>query len=220
MIYKLVIFDLDGTILNTIEDLTDSTNYSLEKNKFPKRSIEEIRSFVGNGIAKLINKAVPAGTSQDKIVQVLSDFTTHYASHCTIKTRPYDGVLELVNKLKELGILTAVVSNKADFAVQELCKQYFPNMFNFVLGERENIHRKPAPDGVLEVLDKLHIDNTSAIYIGDSEVDIQTAKNTCIDIISVSWGFRDRNEQIAQGATIVVDTPMEILQIVYHEGRK
>lgn len=217
MKYKLVIFDLDGTILNTIEDLTDCTNYALDKNKFQKRTIKEVRSFVGNGIAKLIDRAVPVGTSHEETEQVLRDFTTYYANHCADKTRPYDGVLELLIQLKQLGILTAVVSNKADFAVQELCKQYFPNMFDFVVGERHNIRRKPAPDSVLEVLDKLHIDKMSTVYVGDSEVDIQTAKNASIDIISVSWGFRDRIELIAQGAIVVVDKPIEILHIV-NEG--
>lgn len=214
MRYKLIIFDLDGTILNTLEDLTDSTNYALKENKFPERTIQEVRTFVGNGIGKLIERAVPYGTDEAETEKVLQDFKGHYAKHCADKTRPYDGVTELIKKLKDADYMTAVVSNKADFAVQELCEQYFPEMFDFVVGERENIRRKPAPDTVLEVLDKLNTEKDAAIYIGDSEVDIQTAVNAGINIISVAWGFRERSYLLEQSAHIIVDKPDEILSIL------
>lgn len=148
--YKLIIFDLDGTILNTLEDLADSTNYALVMNGFSKRTIEEVRTFVGNGIGKLIERAVPAGTDAEVVNKVLADFTEYYGKHCADKTRPYDGILELINILRERGYQTAVVSNKADFAVQELCEQYFPGLFDFVVGAllwengkgfAENLHR-------------------------------------------------------------------------------
>lgn len=214
MRYRLAIFDLDGTILDTLEDLTDSTNYALQKNNFPQRTIEEVRHFVGNGIGKLIERAVPAGTEAEETKQVLADFTQYYGQHCADKTKAYDGIKELIEELRRNGYLTAVVSNKADFAVQELCEQYFPNLFDYVVGEKENIRRKPAPDTVFEVLEKLHINKEDAVYIGDSDVDIQTAVNAGLEKISVTWGFRDREFLLEQGADWVVDTPNAILELL------
>lgn len=141
---KLIIFDLDGTILNTLEDLADSTNYALKVNKLPARTVEEVRCFVGNGIRKLIERAVPEGTAQDVVEKVLEDFTVHYGEHCADKTRPYEGMKEVIAMLRDRGCLTAVVSNKADFAVQELCEQYFPELFDYVIGERQAFGANPA----------------------------------------------------------------------------
>lgn len=214
MNYKLVIFDLDGTILDTLSDLTDSTNYALNQHNYPKRSIEEVRSFVGNGIGKLIERAVPEGTSPDETLKVLDDFRTHYAKHCADKTKAYDGIFELIEALKKSNHLTAVVSNKADFAVQDLCNQYFPNIFDYVVGEREHIRRKPAPDSVLEVLNQLKVQKSDAVYVGDSEVDIKTAQNAGMDVISVTWGFRDREELLSQGTQTIVETPEEIIKLL------
>ena len=212
--YKLIIFDLDGTILNTLEDLADSTNYALVMNGFSERTMEEVRTFVGNGIGKLIERAVPAGTDAEVVNKVLADFTEYYGKHCADKTRPYDGILELINILRERGYQTAVVSNKADFAVQELCEQYFPGLFDFVVGERKEIRRKPAPDSVLEVLERLHVEKEDALYIGDSEVDVQTAENAGIRQISVEWGFRARDVLLSCGAEHIVMKPEEILALV------
>ncbi|MDD6069966.1 MAG: HAD family hydrolase [Clostridiales bacterium] len=212
--YKLIIFDLDGTILNTLEDLADSTNYALVMNGFSERTIEEVRTFVGNGIGKLIERAVPAGTGAEVANKVLADFTEYYGKHCADKTRPYDGIPELINVLRERGCQTAVVSNKADFAVQELCEQYFPGLFDFVVGERKGIRRKPAPDSVLEVLERLQVEKEEALYIGDSEVDVQTAENAGIRQISVEWGFRTRDVLLSCGAEHIVKTPGEILELV------
>lgn len=207
MRYKLIIFDLDGTILNTLEDLTDSTNYALEKNGFPRRTIQEVKSFVGNGIGKLIERAVPSGTGQETISKVLEDFTKYYKEHCADKTRPYEGIPQLILELRKQGILTAVVSNKADFAVQELCEQYFSGLFDFVVGERMGIRRKPYPDSVEEVLVRLKVKKEDALYVGDSEVDIQTAKNAGLSQVSVEWGFRERDYLLKQGAEQIVQTP-------------
>lgn len=212
--YKLIIFDLDGTILNTLEDLSDSTNYALSKYHFPKRTIEEVRGFVGNGIGKLIERAVPAGTEPAVVEKVLADFKVYYGEHCADKTKPYDGIKEMIGKLKKQGYMTAVVSNKADFAVQQLCGDYFPGLFDFVVGEREGIRRKPAPDSVLEVLERLQIEKKNTLYIGDSEVDIQTADNAGVDQVSVEWGFRKREYLLLQGAKKIVKTPEEILSIL------
>lgn len=212
--YKLIIFDLDGTILNTLEDLADSTNYALSRNYFPERTIDEVREFVGNGIGRLIERAVPDGTGPAVVEKVLADFKVYYGEHCADKTKPYDGIKEVIGKLKKQGYMTAVVSNKADFAVQQLCEDYFSGLFDFVVGEREGIRRKPAPDSVLEVLERLHIEKKNTLYIGDSEVDIQTADNAGVDQVSVEWGFRKREYLLSQGARRIVKVPEEILSIL------
>lgn len=216
--YRLIIFDLDGTILDTLEDLTDSTNYALAKNHFPVRTLEEVRSFVGNGIGKLIARAVPKGTEEKMIEQVLYDFRDYYGKHCADKTKPYDGILDLICSLRARDCRTAVVSNKADFAVQELCEQYFPGLFDFVVGEREGIRRKPYPDSVLEVLSGLGAAKAESLYVGDSEVDIETAKNAGIDAVSVEWGFRKKDFLLAHGAVRFVKQPVELLDLVWENS--
>ncbi|MDE6674236.1 MAG: HAD-IA family hydrolase [Acetatifactor sp.] len=214
MAYKLVIFDLDGTILNTLEDLADATNYALAEHDYPLRTIEEVRRFVGNGIRKLIERAVPVGLTEQEIDGVHQTFSAYYQQHCADKTCPYEGILPLLQRLRAAGCLTAVVSNKADVAVQPLCRQYFEGLFDYAVGEREGIRRKPAPDAVLEVLRRLEVDAADAIYIGDSEVDIQTAANAGLDCIVVTWGFRDRAYLESQGGRRFVDSPEEIDEIV------
>ena len=217
MKYTIAIFDLDGTILNTLEDLADSTNYALKTCGYPERTMDEVRQFVGNGIRKLMERAVPEGTPVEEIDRVHETFTAHYKVHCADKTRPYDGIMELLQNLKKDGCKLAVVSNKADYGVQELCKQYFDGVFDFAVGEREGIRKKPAPDSVNEVLKTLGCSRDRAVYIGDSDVDIQTAANAQMDHIIVDWGFRDVPFLIAKGAKVLVEKPEEILEIV--EGR-
>ena len=218
MRYKLAIFDLDGTILNTLEDLADSTNYALAAADMPERTIDEVRQFVGNGIHKLIERAVAPGSSDKQIEQVFTIFKAYYKDHCAVKTRPYDGIMELIHVLREKGILTAVVSNKGDFAVQILCEDYFPGMFDFAVGEREGIRRKPAPDSVLAVLEKFQINKEEAVYIGDSEVDIQTAVNAGMKEIAVTWGFRPETFLKENGADCIVHTPEELLRKIYESN--
>ena len=150
MKYDLLIFDLDGTILDTLEDLKESTNYALDFHGFPKRTLDEVRRFVGNGIGKLIERAVPSGTPEKETGRVLATFKRHYGEHCADHTKPYEKIPAFLKVVREKGCQTAVVSNKADFAVQALCEQYFPGMFDFVVGEREGIRRKPCPDSVNE----------------------------------------------------------------------
>ena len=217
MKYMIAIFDLDGTILNTLEDLADSTNYALKTYGYPERTMDEVRQFVGNGIRKLMERAVPEGTPVEEIDRVHETFTAYYKVHCADKTRPYDGIMELLQNLKKDGCKLAVVSNKADYGVQELCKQYFDGVFDFAVGEREGIRKKPAPDSVNEVLKTLGCSRDRAVYIGDSDVDIQTAANAQMDHIIVEWGFRDVPFLIAKGAKVLVEKPEEILEIV--EGR-
>lgn len=214
MAYKLAIFDLDGTILNTLEDLADAMNYALGAHGYPGRTIEEVRRFVGNGIRKLIERAVPAGLAKEEIDRVHETFSAYYQQHCADKTRPYEGVLPLLERLRAAGCLTAVVSNKADAAVQPLCQRYYNGLFDYAVGERAGIRRKPDPDSVQEVLRCLQVEAADAVYIGDSEVDIQTAENAGLDSIIVTWGFRDREYLESQGGRRFVDRPEEIEQII------
>ena len=190
--YKLAIFDLDGTLLDTLIDLMNSTNFALQEMGFPKRSLLEIRKFVGNGVKKLIERAVPINTNKEDIEKTLSIFKKHYEDHCEENTKPYNGIIELLDLLISQNILIAVVSNKIDSAVSLLCKQYFGDRIQISVGDKENARKKPAPDSVFEVLKSLKIQKEDSIYIGDSEVDIETAKNAEIDCISVTWGFRDK----------------------------
>ncbi len=210
MKYNTAIFDLDGTILATLDDLADSLNYALIKNNLPKRSLEEVRLFVGNGIRKLMERGVPCNTEISVIDSVHSDFTEYYKKHCSDKTKPYDRILNMLENLKEKGIKLAVLSNKADYAVRDLCDKYFAGYFDEVAGEKDGIPKKPAPDGVFEIIKKIGVTPNTCVYIGDSEVDIITAKNSGLDCIAVDWGFRDRNVLIDAGALIIVSSPEKL----------
>ncbi|MBE5926637.1 MAG: HAD family hydrolase [Lachnospiraceae bacterium] len=212
--YDAIIFDLDGTLLDTLIDLTNSVNYALEKNGFPLRSLEEIRSFVGNGIGKLINRASGFGSDTPEYIQILEDFKTHYKVHCNDNTCTYNGIDELLTHLKNNGIVTAIVSNKAHFAVQELEKMYFEGVVDYALGEMENVAKKPAPDMVNIVIEKLKLQDKKILYVGDSDVDIMTAKNSGLDIVCVDWGFRDRDFLVANGAQIIVGNTKEFLDVI------
>lgn len=214
MKYKAVIFDMDGTILNTLEDLKNATNYSLRQFGMPERSLEEVRMFVGNGIRKLVERAVPAGTSEEKINQVFDVFLEYYEIHSADNTSPYPGILELVEKLKKSGIKTAVSTNKADVPAQELGREYFNGIFDLIVGQQDGLKVKPAPDSVNKILSILDIQKKDAIYIGDSDVDVQTAKNSGLDFIGVSWGFRGREFLEKNGAKNIVDNANEILDLV------
>lgn len=208
--YRYAVFDLDGTILDTLDDLADSTNAALKSQSLPPRTRDEVRQFVGNGIKKLIERAVPSDTDNDKIQEVFEAFKAHYKAHCNDKTKPYDGIPELITKLRENGIKTAVVSNKADFAVKELMEIYFDGLFDFCAGEREGVRRKPAPDTVNEAMKALGADREHTVYIGDSDVDVLTAENSGIDCIGVSYGFRGREFLERHGAKVIADTVAEL----------
>jgi len=214
--YKLVIFDLDGTVLDTLDDLADSVNAVLLKNHYPTHTREEICSYVGNGIGLLISRALPQATPEREVLAVLADFKAYYAENCAVKTAPYGGVLAMLARLREAGVQTAVLSNKADFATQALCKRYFNGLFDVVAGEREaeGIPKKPAPDAVFAIMKALGVTAKDTVYVGDSEVDVQTAKNAGVDAILVSWGFRSRQALYEAGAALVVDTPDAVLQHV------
>ena len=209
--YTTYIFDLDGTLLDTLDDLAASTNYALHQHGMPQHSRDEIRMFVGNGVGRLIARAVPENTPVETYEQVLQTFREHYLVHGLDRTKPYPGIMPLLRDLKQRGKLIAVVSNKFYAATQELCTHFFGPLVDVAIGEREDIRRKPAPDTVNEALRQLHADRASAVYIGDSDVDIATARNSAMPCISVLWGFRDRQFLIDNGATCLVSSPQEIL---------
>ena len=214
--YETVIFDLDGTLLNTLEDLCDSTNFALTQFGYKKRTLAEVRSFVGNGIGKLIERALPQGLDNSDYSAVLACFKAHYALNCNNKTKAYDGINGLLNELKRRGMKVAVVSNKIDSAVNELCERYFEGYFSVAIGEKENIRRKPAPDSVFAAMNRLNAEKRSTVYVGDSEVDVQTAKNAGIDLIAVSWGFRSKNELIKLGNFNIAATAEELSLLIFN----
>ena len=209
--FKTYIFDLDGTLLSTLNDLASSTNYALRWAGMPERTIEEVRMFVGNGVKLLMERAIPEGVNNPKFEETYAKFREHYMEHNLDTTRPYDGVPELLHELKRRGKHLAIVSNKFYAATQDLAKHFFPDTIEVAIGERENIRKKPAPDTVLEALRQLNVSKEDAVYIGDSDVDIMTAKNCGLPCISVLWGFRDKDFLIQHGGTIFVNKPSEIL---------
>lgn len=212
-----IIFDLDGTLLNTLDDLCDSVNYALDKFGFPVRSIEEVRTFVGNGVKKLMERSVPLNTSNDTIDQCLTIFKEHYSNNMRIKTKPYEGIYETLNSLKEKGYKLAIVSNKYDKAVKELCKDYYSDFIQVAIGESNGVNKKPAPDSIYAAIEELNASPENAIYVGDSEVDVQTAHNTGIPCIGVTWGFRKREVLKAEGADLIIDDPYELVDYLENQ---
>ena len=220
MKYKIAIFDLDGTLLDTLQDLANSTNFALSSFGYPERSLEEVRRFVGNGIEKLIERAVPDGTPSEERSRVLAVFKAHYAEHCEDHTAPYEGIIKVLDCLKEKGVTVAVVSNKIDCAVKSLCEKYFADRIFVAVGEREGIRRKPYPDSVFEVLDKTGFVPAEAVYIGDSEVDVQTAENAGMDMITVTWGFRDKDFLMKSGARVFANSADELEHLILSESAR
>ena len=216
--YELVIFDMDGTILYTLDDMCDGVNASLSKHGLPVRTKDEIRRHIGNGIRHEIESSVPEGTKESMIDAVFHDFHAWYEIHCNDRTRPYDGIVELLEDLKQAGIHCAVVSNKADYAVKALNEIYFKGLLEAGVGEKDGIARKPAPDEVDEVLRLLNMERNRAVYIGDSEVDIETAANAGMDCIGVSWGYRDRKWLQECGAEVIVDDVSQLRQLLLGES--
>lgn len=210
MAYKAAIFDMDGTLLNTLDDLAASTNATLAAHGMPLRTTDEVRRFVGNGIPNLIRRAVPAGTDEATQRAVFDTFCAHYAVHDADATAPYPGIIGLLEHLRAQGVLCAVVSNKGDFAVQALVEHYFDGLFGFAVGEREGIRRKPAPDTVFAALEALGVEPGEAVYVGDSEVDVATAQASGLDCIAVTWGFRSVECLLEAGATTLVSTADEL----------
>lgn len=214
--YDTIIFDMDGTLLDTLGDLMDAVNYALELHGCPSRTLDEIRRFVGNGVKLLVERSVPAGTDEAETMACLADFKDYYAQHMADKTAPYPGVLDLLAALRAQGRKLAVVSNKFDSAVKELCPRYFPGLLHAAAGENEaeGVPKKPHPAMVHRVLRELNADPAKAVYVGDSEVDLETARNAGLPCISVTWGFRDRDFLTAHGAATFAATPSQLLELL------
>ena len=208
--YKAIIFDLDGTLLDTLTDLAEGTNYALRVNGFRERTRDESRRFVGNGARKLIERAVPDGQIEAALEKVRQDFNVYYKIHCKDHTGPYPGIMEMLQELVQQGYSLGVVSNKPDFAVQDLIPEYFPDIFSSISGERQGVAKKPAPDLILEAMKNLQADSSNAVYVGDSEVDMEAAANAGIPCISVVWGFKGKKFLEEQQAEMIIEKPSEI----------
>ena len=209
-----IIFDLDGTLLNTLEGLKNSTNFALKKFNCPEITLEQTRSFVGNGVRKLIERAIQNGEQNPDFEKCLNTFKEHYSKTMYQKTVAYDGIEDMLTELKRKGIKTGVVSNKFDTAVKELCKNYFDGLIIVAIGESPNVRKKPAPDSVLKAMEILGAKPENTLYVGDSDVDIQTAKNTNLKSVGVTWGFRDRELLEEEGADFIINTPCELLELI------
>lgn len=216
MRYKAVIFDMDGTLLNSIEDLTDSINYILEKYDYPTKTLQEVMHMVGSGAAKLVERAIPMGKDNPDFNRILTDYKAYYFDHCNIKTGPYKHILDLLKELKNRDFKMAIVSNKSMNAIEELKNLYFADYIDVAIGVTENLKRKPAPDECLEAIRQMGVEKDECIYVGDSDIDHLTALNTGLKCISCLWGFRTKEELLSAGAgnNYFVEDPMEILNIV------
>lgn len=208
---ELYIFDMDGTILNTIEDITNAVNYILQEFDMPQRSVEEVKYFVGNGLLKTLQRSVPETTDSETVEKMYPLFVEYYKNHSEESTRPYDGIVEVIQTLRRQNKKVAVVSNKRVEAVRTLCEKFFQGCFDISLGDQEGIQIKPAPDMVDMVIDHYQLPKEKVVYIGDSDVDLLTAKNAQIDCIAVAWGFRDREFLKAHDAKVIIDTPQDLL---------
>ncbi len=211
---KSIIFDLDGTLLDTLDDILNAVNHSLKKYNLMPITKDECREFIGSGPFVLIEKSVKE--NKEKLGLVYEEYLSYYENHNDINTKPYEGILELLNTLKENNIRLAVVSNKQDSAVKEMVSKYFGDTFELAIGSSSNLKKKPSFDMIQLVLNSLGIDKKDCIYIGDSEIDIKTASNK-MDLIMVSWGFRNKNTLFSNGAKLVVDSTKEILSIVLNK---
>lgn len=214
MAIKAILLDLDGTILDTLEDLTDSVNHALSSLGFPTHTVSEIRAIVGNGVKNLISRSLPETATEAEFEACLAAFKAHYEVNKTNKTAPYDGVIPILAELKAAGYKLAIVSNKHDDAVQGLYKLFFSEYTDFALGNTDALPKKPEPDMVYHALKKLGADPSEGIYVGDSEVDIKTAKNSGLPCISVTWGFRGEDVLINAGADIIIHTPDELISTI------
>ncbi|MDP4108930.1 MAG: HAD family hydrolase [Bacillota bacterium] len=213
MKFDTVIFDMDGTLLNTLDDITDSINEALKECGYPARDREEVKSFVGNGGRRLVFLALPEGAGECEIEDCLARFRSRYAINMRRKTRPYEGITGLLSELKRLKIKTAVVSNKFEPSLKELCSDIFPSLISVVIGDSDGTRRKPAPDSVLKAIKELGSQKERTVYVGDSDTDVETAKNAGIVCVGAAWGFRGRGVLEDKGADYIIDAPEELLGI-------
>lgn len=214
MKYNTVIFDLDGTLLNTLDDLRDSLNEVLSRHAYAQKSIEEVKRYVGNGVRNLVRLSIPEECSEDEVTRILEEFKDNYKHNMQNKTRPYNGIMELLLDLYRFNYKIAIVSNKYDTAVKELARTYFGNLIPVAIGETVDVKRKPAPDSIYEAVKQLGSELSRTILVGDSETDARTAKNAGIPFIGVTWGFRCREVLREEGAAYLIDTPKELLTLL------
>lgn len=213
MKYNTAIFDLDGTLLNTLDDLTASVNHAMRGMGFPEHTLDEVRRFVGNGVRVLIRRSVPKGTNDAEYEEAYKLFEEHYAKNCRNKTAPYEGIMQMLNELKKKGCRLAIVSNKIDFAVKKLSEEFFEGIIDVAVGDSPDTKNKPAPDMVYKAV-KTMGEDIKPVYIGDTDVDLETAENACMDCISVSWGFRSRSELEGYGAVMIADKPSDVVRYI------
>ena len=214
MMINTIIFDLDGTLLNTLEDLRDSVNYALAKQNFPLRTLSEIRSFVGDGIRVLMERAVPKSIDAEVFETCFADFNAYYKVHMEDKTAPYDGINEMLTNIKKAGFKTAIVTNKVDYAAQDLCKRMFGENIDLVVGSVDNRPNKPAPDGAVYAIETLDSKKENTVFVGDADTDILTAKNAGLVSVGVLWGFRDREIIEEKGAEYIVETVNDLEKLL------
>lgn len=210
--YDTIIFDLDGTLLNTLEDLTDAVNYVMEQYHFEKKTILQVRGFVGNGIRKLVERCVPGGQEREDFEEIFACFRSFYTSHCQIKTKPYPGIMEMLRALSEKGYRIGIVSNKNDKAVEELNEIFFVPYISVAIGQNDRLRPKPAPDTVDMALNRLEGSPDRTLYVGDSDVDKATADNCGMECVSVTWGFRDRELLEELKPAGIIDEPWQLLE--------
>ena len=210
---KNVVFDLDGTLIDTLEDLRDSMNHVLKLHGYPARELDEVRRFVGNGIAKLCERAAPGGISGAELAEIVRDMEAWYPEHSAISTRPYDGIPELLDKLRSMDVKTSVVTNKTESAAQRLCADLFGDVFTAVIGD-DGGPLKPDPHNVRRAMQAMGAIHAQTVYVGDSEVDVRTAKNSGLRAVGVLWGFRDRRTLETAGADVIISSPEELLTIL------
>ncbi len=210
---KAVIFDLDGTLLDTLCDLHTSVNFTMEHYGFPTRTIDEVRSFIGNGVPKLVERSSPAGTDACLLREEVKTFEEHYREHCRDNTSAYDGIIDVLKTLKDKGLSVGVVSNKVDFATKKLCEEYFGDLVDVAQGKTEDVPAKPSPISLLRTIEVLRAER--AVYVGDSDVDILTARGAGVECISVSWGFRASEFLMENGAKYVANDMNELLSLIY-----
>ena len=213
MKYSTYIFDLDGTLLDTLLDLANAVNFAMRAKGYPERTTREVRSFIGNGIKVLIKRAVPDGTSEKDYAEALEIFTKYYLEHISDNTKPYDGMIDVVKTLKSNNCKVAVLSNKAHFAAQAVVSDFFGDIFDIVVGKMDEFPSKPEPDSLFYTMKTLGVRAEDCVYIGDSDVDVLTAHNAGLPCIGVTWGNRDEDILVSSGAEYIANTPKEILDI-------
>ena len=212
MRYRGILFDMDGTVLDTLGDLTDSMNHSLAQFSLPSVSEERAAMGLGNGADYYVRSCMPEGSDEALVKKVLDCYRPWYDAHCLIRTKPYDGIIPLMETLRQEGGLIAIISNKPDFAVQELAEAFFPGLLELSVGESPAVRRKPAPDTVLAAAEKMGLAISDCVYIGDTEVDLETARNAGMDCIAVTWGFRSEEQLRQDGASVIVHNTDELLE--------